>query len=287
MQDFLLDHVGIAVDDLGKGAEAFEKLGFTLSTRSAHAGRATGNHCAMLERGYIELIGITNPSVESSFYAMVERYEGIHIVAFGCDDSSEAARLLRSRHAGIGEPELLERDADFGPENEETRHAVFRNIYTDPAEFPEARFIFIEHETPDVLWQPHLLSHPNGATELAEVAICASDAAVTAERLSLTLGVPSEEKARDIHALDLRRGRIYVLSPEVVSKWAPGVDPPAVPSVVGLGITVSDLEQTKSFLEARGLPYNPHPYPAVWLDPGHGLGAVISFIQSPGEVLDV
>ena len=280
MQELLLDHVGVAVAGLDVGAQAYRRLGFTLTTRSTHEGRATGNHCVMLEAGYIELIGIANPGVESSFYAMLERYEGIHIVALGCGNAAEAAPILQARHDGIGDPELLERQADFGPDNRETRRAAFQNIYTDPSVFPEARFLFIEHETPEVLWQPHLLKHPNGATGLVEIAICAPDAQATATRLALTLGVNAEAKGAGIHALDLARGRVYVLSPEVVPKWAPGVDAPAVPSVVGLGVSVGDLEQTKAFLEQSGVAFNAHPYPAIWLEPEHGRGAVVSFIQS-------
>jgi hypothetical protein len=280
VQDLLLDHVGVAVTDLGEGAAAYRKIGFTLTTRSVHEGRATGNHCVMLDAGYIELIGIANPSIESSFHAMVERYEGIHIVAFGCGNAAEAAPVLQARHEGIGGPELLERQADFGPDNQETRRAAFRNIYTDASVFPEARFIFIEHETPDVLWQPHLLTHPNGAVGLAEIAICAPDADVTAARLATTLAVSADAKGPGIYALDLARGRVYVLSPEVVPKWAPGVEPPAVPSVVGLGVSVVDLDQTKAFLDGQGVRYHAHPYPAIWLEPVHGRGAVVSFIES-------
>ena len=43
----------------------------------------SGNHCAMFREGYLEIIGLTDPEKYSSVKPMVERYEGLHIVAIG------------------------------------------------------------------------------------------------------------------------------------------------------------------------------------------------------------
>ena len=42
----------------------------------------------------------------------------------------------------------------------------FRNIVSEDDAWPEGRIIIIEHQTPDLLWQPSLLEHPNGAVAL-------------------------------------------------------------------------------------------------------------------------
>src|SRR5260221_5245 len=55
----------------------------------------------------------------------------------------------------------------------------FRNIVSRDAAVPEARLIVIEHQTPELLWQPDLMTHPNGALRLAETVICAADPAAT------------------------------------------------------------------------------------------------------------
>ncbi|MGK0168397.1 MAG: hypothetical protein ACI9W2_000113 [Gammaproteobacteria bacterium] len=280
MRDLLLDHVGVGVTDLDLGRDAYERLGFTLTPRGQHEGRATGNHCAMLREGYLEIIGITKPEIASSFHDMVGRYEGAHIVAFGCENAAQALPILQSRHRGVEYMQLLERDAAFGPDGKETRRAAFNNIYVDESVFPEARYIFIEHLTPEVTWQTHLLDHPNGAIGLAEVAICAQDVAQTSARLSSVLAVPADKKGEGFSALDLSRGRVYVLSSEMVPKWAKGVNPPAVPSVVGIGFKVADLEATKAYLDGQDVSYHAHPYPAIWLEPHYGRGTVVSFIQA-------
>jgi tryptophan 2,3-dioxygenase len=43
----------------------------------------------------------------------------------------------------------LERDAAYGPQNNELKRAAFRNMYFDPAKYPEARLLYIEHLTRD------------------------------------------------------------------------------------------------------------------------------------------
>ena len=63
-----LDHVGVAARDLGPLAAAYERLGFALSPVAQQSGRrspgrpvelfGSGNRCAFLRHGYIELIAI-------------------------------------------------------------------------------------------------------------------------------------------------------------------------------------------------------------------------------------
>ena len=43
-------------------AASGRRLGFTLTPRGRHIGWGTGNYCIMLENGYIELLGIVDPS---------------------------------------------------------------------------------------------------------------------------------------------------------------------------------------------------------------------------------
>src|SRR5208282_6082550 len=107
MTDFDLDHVGIAVANLDHAAAKFRRLGFQLTPRGYHtlppprpdAERprvGTGNHCAMLRRGYLELIGVTDPAYRGRLRADIARYEGLHIVAFGAADVAATARTMRS-----------------------------------------------------------------------------------------------------------------------------------------------------------------------------------------------
>ncbi|MCU0985665.1 MAG: VOC family protein [Acetobacteraceae bacterium] len=163
-----LDHVGIAGRDLATLAATYEGLGFTLSPFAQHHApgadgvvRAigTGNRCAMLRQGYLELIAVVDPALPSNTLdRFLARYEGLHILAFGIDDAE--AELSRLRAEGVTIPGIawLERPVDT-PEG--MRTARFARLPLPEA--PEGRIQLIRHMTPELLWQPDLLDHRNHA----------------------------------------------------------------------------------------------------------------------------
>ena len=272
-----LDHVGVAVKSLDRGRDAFQRLGFTLTARSFHSGSrmpgapvetwGSGNHCAMFEEGYLEIIGLTDTAKYSSVKDMVERYEGLHIIAIGVDpaprDGSgvDAARdeLVR-RGVPVEAPRSLERDAAFGPRDEETRRAKFRNCYLDRQQYTEGRFLYIQHMTREVIWQPHLIEHPNGAIAIDEAWFASGDAASTAARLAQVFPDPV-------------RGRLRVVSG---ADWAFRPAPP-LPSPVGFGIRVKSLAQTRAFLAARGVATTESD--GLWVGPADACGSAIRFFE--------
>src|SRR5262249_24639362 len=103
---FDLDHAGILVRDLDQAAAQFRRLGFQLTPRGYHTLPAapggkrprvgTGNNCAMLERGYVELIGVTDPKYEGRLRADLEAYQGLHLIAFGTTDAKSTVRAVRA-----------------------------------------------------------------------------------------------------------------------------------------------------------------------------------------------
>ena len=284
-----LDHTGVAVRDLDIGQTTYERLGFTLTPRSFHSGSRTaggpvekwgsGNHCAMFEHGYLEIIGITDANLYSSTKEYLDRYEGSHIVAIGSGDADKSYPVLSGRFEGVTPATRLQRDAPFGPNNEETRLAAFRNIHVDWKKFPEAKLIFIDHLTRDVLWQPHLLQHPNGAVALSEVALCVEELDETCGRLSRLFGQAPEEVRPGGNVFHLSRGNVYVITETRLKEWV-GITPPAMPYVAGFGIAVRDLDATREYFASRDVPTTDHPYPAFWVAPEHSCGPVVTFSQA-------
>ena len=59
--------------------------------------------------------------------------------------------------------------------------------------WPEGRYIVIEHQTPDILWQPDLLVHANGAKALVEALFAAPDPGPTRDRLARLANRPAVE----------------------------------------------------------------------------------------------
>jgi hypothetical protein len=61
-----------------------------------------------------------------------------------------------------------------------TRDARFRTTRLDPAKVAMGRLYFCEHQTPDLVWRPEWLSHPNGACAISHVALATDDPRRTA-----------------------------------------------------------------------------------------------------------
>jgi len=267
-------------------------MGFRLTSRSMHAGAlepggpvvpwGSGNHCAMFERGYFELLGLVDDGMPSTVKRMVARYEGLHIVAMNCSSSGAAYQSLIQAGVKTAAPAKLERDAAFGVNDEMVRRAKFENIYLDEEAHPEARFIVIEHCTPDVLWQPHLLQHENGAKELSSVYFVSPDVAQTAERLARFLG-PGEPVNEGI-GFKLEGGRFWVMSEAAMRAHSPVHREGPVNRVAAAGIGVASLDKLRALLESRGIDYVEQPSldapRSIWVGPSEASHGALVFTQT-------
>lgn len=289
---FGLDHVGLGIKNLDHARASFEKMGFRLTSRSMHAGAlepggpvvpwGSGNHCAMFERGYFELLGLVDDGMPSTVKRMVARYEGLHIVAMNCSSSGAAYQSLIQAGVKTAAPAKLERDAAFGVNDEMVRRAKFENIYLDEEAHPEARFIVIEHRTPDVLWQPHLLQHENGAKELSSVYFVSPDVAQTAERLARFLG--PGEPVNEAIGFKLEGGRFWVMSEAAMRAHSPVHREGPVNRVAAAGIGVASLDKLRALLESRGIDYVEQPSldapRSIWVGPSEASHGALVFTQT-------
>src|SRR3954451_8491215 len=57
-----IDHTLVGVQDLEAARKVWQTLGFTVTPRGRHIGWGTGNYCIMFESGYVELLGIVQPT---------------------------------------------------------------------------------------------------------------------------------------------------------------------------------------------------------------------------------
>ena len=286
-----LDHVGVAVRDLDAGREAYRRLGFNLTPRSEHRGSrvpggpiepwGSANHCAMLEQGYLEVLGLTDPGKFSTAKAMIERYEGVHIVAFRPDSIDAVHSALSDAKRPVDAPRDLERMARYGPDGTESRRVAFRNMYLAKSVFTEAQFQYTEHLTRETMWQPQLLRHPNGALGLQWVFLCSPDPEATARKLAPMLGVEPHRTPWGEHQLELSGSSIRVLAPTDWERWAPGAELPPLPAPVGVGVRVASLAAARGVLEGNSVPSTQSPESGLRVDRRYAGGATLFFFERP------
>jgi len=231
-----LDHVGVVTADLNAAARAWRRLGFSLTRLARHAAPAgTGNRCAMLGRGYIELIATVDPAKPSATLdRFLARYAGIHILSLAISD--EQAALARLHHAGFAtDISFSERPADSAkPKGPQARFARLPLTDTEP------RLQLLRHLTPELVWQKRFLRHPNHAVALEAVVIVADPPANLAARLSRAAGVPVVPDPVGGYALRLAQGQVRVLPPDALASVFPDVAIPSLPFVAGIVVRTDD-----------------------------------------------
>jgi len=238
----------------------------------------SGNHCAMFRQGYLEVIGLTDETLFSYVKDMVSRYEGPHTVAIGCrEDADLVYRTMHARGIPVDPPRALERDAAFGPNDESTRRARFRNAIIPRALYPEARFQYIEHVTREVLWQPHLLQQPNGVEALAGLWFASPDPAVTAARLAPLVAADPIQEADGGFRIPLAKGSIRVLGQRAWLAMVRGVTTPPLPAPVALAFRVRSVESTRELLASAGVQFSFLGGSVLAVGPQDACGAALLF----------
>ena len=137
-----IDHLVVAVEDLGAARERYSRLGF-ITTPLGRQPWGTANHLVQFPRSFIELVGVLDASAivpmseeHFSFSAGVveglRRREGMCMLVLTTEDARADADDWRSRGLHGYEPFHWSRGATL-PDGSETTVAFTLTFVTDPA----------------------------------------------------------------------------------------------------------------------------------------------------------
>jgi hypothetical protein len=234
-----LDHVSHFVRDLRAASEALQTLGFCVTPRSdqhTQDGPAgTANVCVMLQDGYLEFLAPTADTPNAArLRTSMARHDGVHLACFGTPAAEE-------EHARLGwhgfDPQplvALERPVEIEGVAGKARFKVVRAA---PDMMPEGRVQFVEHLTPEALWQPRWLAHENGVERLACVFVVADDAVQVAARWARFSALMPQPAGAFVH-LETGRGHVLV---GTRAAWAAILgEVPHAPALCGYALECSD-----------------------------------------------
>jgi len=161
-----VDHLIVTVRDLDRSERTWRSLGFHTTARGFHQSGGTANHLIMLDRTYIELLGLADPSADSPYRQMIEESPGLSGLALR-GSAAETYRYWRAQGLEPSSPESLARGVEIGGRAEVARFGLTRL----PSSAAQPFLLFCcDHLTPQFVWQGAAL-HPNGATRLEELLI--------------------------------------------------------------------------------------------------------------------
>ncbi len=260
LDEVYLDHVGHFVADPHAATAALIRAGFaptpvSLQVNPDPAGgppklTGTGNVCAMLRAGYVEVLFKTaDTPLGQEFEVARSRYNGLHLVAFAVADA--AAQHARLSAAGFAMQPLVRMqrpvETASGPGT-----AAFEVVRVKADAMPEGRVQMLLHRTEETVWQPRWLDHPNGAKGLAGLTIVAADVAEATARFTRFTdrdALLGDDGSR----IQLDRGWLDIITPQAWQRRWPGIPAPTLPFLGECTIEVASLATAERVLRDGGL----------------------------------
>jgi hypothetical protein len=251
-----LDHVAHYVRDLDAAARSLEAFGFTVTPPSAQTTHApdgalvsagTAFRSVMLEEGFIEVIApVADTSRTRQMRERMAQYAGVHLACLGTADANEEHERLARQ--GFEPLRLIEhaREVDVSGKASVARYRV---VHVGHDTMPEGRVEYIEHLTPELLWQPRWLAHANGVTGLAALFVVAEDVAAASARWVRFSGL-SPLASGPFLRLQAARGEVLIGRG---TDWEAvlGASPPA-PALAGYMLACGDPAVLGARLKALG-----------------------------------
>jgi hypothetical protein len=253
-----LDHVAHFVPAIDAAAKALELCGFRLTPFTAQTDQigdksvpaGTGNRCAMLRRGYVEILAATaDTPLARQLTERLAHHVGLHLAAFSAADAEREHRRLAAAGFSVVPLVDMRRAVATDAGGDWARFTIARIA---PDVMPEGRVQFLTHQTEELVWLKPFLDHPNGARALAALWIAATDPAEPATRFGRFLGLPTNREG-EVRTIALERGAVRVATPEFLQHELGIVPGPQLPYLAAYEVAVADLAQLERLLDAAAL----------------------------------
>ncbi len=259
-----IDHLVIAVRDLDKAADFYQRLGFQVGARNKHAW-GTENRLVQFPGTFLELITVGEgakipPHGQGtfSFGAFVRDYllerEGLAMFVLESQDAKADAASFAQQQIGTFQPFFFER-AGRRPDGTETKVA-FTLAFASLKAAPKAGFFVSQHHFPENFWNPAFQKHDNHAIGLASVALASPDPDQLRGFLSAFTGVEPIRPAGHDLSFRLTEAHLDVMTPDDAGELYVSIEAELdEPSFVGFAVRVEDINRQAARLEAAGIPY--------------------------------
>jgi hypothetical protein len=194
-----IDHLVLPVTTLTLARSRLTSLGFTVAPDARHP-FGSGNCCVFFEnRTYLEPITILDRTAAdiaaakgTIFVKRLKRFterrkgEGMAMVALKSADA--AADLAAFGKAEIGSGDVFDFKRRATDPDGSEREIGVKLAFAEQAQAPDATFFTCQHLSPDALYQPDYVQHPNGARGVVAVVAVAENPADFHILLTTTTG---------------------------------------------------------------------------------------------------
>lgn len=248
-----IDHVVILVPDLDIGRADYARLGFHVTPRGTHSPHmGTGNHLLILERDYVELLGVLKPTPNNAEWRarLQAGHGGLSAIALSTQDHLEAHATLRARGLAPLEPLEFSRPVEvLGGQ----RDAAFAVVRLPGDSVPDLGLFVCGHKTRDLVWRPEWQAHANTAYRIVSVSLSVKDVdlASTAWQRPFGTGAAVREHGKTTIRTG-GRAEIELMTADEFPRHFPGL---GLAGTAAITFGVRDLTATAGVLERNGIPH--------------------------------
>ena len=279
-----IDHVFILAKNLEKSADCFRRLGFTLSPRGLHSKeQGTANYTVVFPDDYFELLGIVEetPANRDKKHNLETYGEGLYAIAGRIGSALATKESLAELGFDITEVQNFSRPVEL-PDGK-TGIAAFSTVAFNKSEVPNGQVFMCEHKSRDMVWQPELMIHKNGAIGLKAITLLSSSPEEAGERYARLFkdGKVKQEDDSVVVTTGKNSADIRILSEESYQHHFPFfvIEKIARNAYAGLAIYVNDLGKTKRALELSAIPFNEINKKHIVIAPEYATGTVLEFFE--------
>src|SRR5690606_4867472 len=165
-------------------APHFERQGFHLSEKAVH-NLGSCNRLIVLESAYIELLGWPQGAPPAR-KEIADSPFGLEALVFRTHDAQATYERLRAAGFAVNPVQELTRPALVDGREMQAR---FHTVRFAEQPLPGIRMYFCRHLTPECVWSPGLMVHPNGALRIHRIEARAADPRAVAQRLATVADV--------------------------------------------------------------------------------------------------
>jgi hypothetical protein len=279
-----IDHMMISVRNSQRAGETFERLGFTLTPRSALPGMSNRLMCfppLHPDRcNFVEFLGFDDRAAAPAFmHALLGDREGPVSMVMVSPDARAAELELRAHGFEPYPAMALKRDWTLpGGEVISPEFVVcLLKPGTSPLYWNIAQYVgaTVRH-----YHRPDFTSHANTARALSAVLAVADDPRAVARHYEDAWGARVVASAGGVTGVTLDRVTLRLLTPMQAAALYPGAPMPARAAgaaYLGFAIGFERLDVARAHVERAGVAHKPLAGGGLWLPPEAAHGCVVAF----------
>lgn len=183
-----LDHVVVnTLRNMDVAHDCFAAMGFTLTPRGHHS-LGSINHLMMTRGAYLELVGV--PETGRQRQDVLESPFGLNGMVLRSADADTTYAGLMAAGLPAQPPVSFSRPVHLDGREQDAR---FRTVRLPAETFPAGRVYFCQHLTPELVWRPEWLEHPNGFRAIRRLVVGSPDGAREARLYAALAGSAAQE----------------------------------------------------------------------------------------------